>query len=72
VNALASGRQTMVGVNNYPNTNDKTPDEPPPSVLAGDPFPQIRLAEPFEKIRERTLNHAEDKLGISPIPEDRP
>lgn len=53
--AVSSRRRAMVGVNNYPNVTAKAP-EAPPNAEAG-PFPQFRLAEPFERIRERTERH---------------
>ena len=45
---LATRRRTMVGVNGYPNATDHLESSPP----AGN-----RLAEPFEKIRLRTVRH---------------
>jgi methylmalonyl-CoA mutase len=48
--AVSGRRRTLVGVNNYPNVNEKTPSAEAPGG--------IRLAEPFEKIRERTARHA--------------
>jgi len=48
----------LVGVNNYPNVNEKTPEAEAPPAFAHDAFPMLRLAEPFEKIRERTARHA--------------
>jgi len=54
--AAASRRTTLVGANNYPDLKEKTSAVEPP---AGDgPFPAFRLAEPFEKIRRRTEQHA--------------
>ncbi len=48
--AVSSRRRTLVGVNNYPNLNEKTSEcEAPPG---------LRLAELFEKIRARTARHA--------------
>jgi methylmalonyl-CoA mutase len=57
--AVSSRRKALVGVNNYPDLGGK-----PVAIMSdtetGDaPFPQFRLAEPFEKIRERTERHAE-------------
>jgi len=49
--ALATRRKTMVGVNNYPNVNDQFVE------LSAAPSSETRLAEPFEKIRERTAQH---------------
>jgi methylmalonyl-CoA mutase len=51
--AVNSRRRTLVGVNNYPNLSEKTPEfEAPASDLGR------RLAEPFEKIRARTTQIA--------------
>jgi methylmalonyl-CoA mutase len=56
--AYSNRRRALVGVNNYPNVKEKTPGaEPPPPELAS-PLPQVRVAEPFEKIRRRTTEHA--------------
>ncbi len=56
--ALSSRRRALVGVNNYPTTMEKAPEvEPPPPEAS--PLPQRRLAEPFERIRLRTVAHAE-------------
>jgi methylmalonyl-CoA mutase len=58
--AVAARRKVLVGVNNYPDLNGK------PLAIESDPqtdtapFPQFRLAEPFEKIRERTARHARE------------
>ena len=61
--AIASRRRTLVGVNNYPNVKDKQGAATMPAALPDDPFPQIRAAEPFEAIRERTNLHAEQTGG---------
>ncbi len=55
--AYSARRRALVGVNNYPNVGEKTPeaDCPAPEASA---LPQVRLAEPYEKIRERTNEHA--------------
>jgi methylmalonyl-CoA mutase len=50
--AVSSRRRTLVGVNNYPNVKEKTPEFTAPEALG------IRMAEPFERIRERTARHA--------------
>jgi methylmalonyl-CoA mutase len=56
--AVSSRRRTLVGVNNFPNLQEKAPEaEAPRSDFAPD-FPPIRLAEPFERIRRRTASHA--------------
>jgi methylmalonyl-CoA mutase len=54
--AVSSRRRAMVGVNNYPDLNGK-PLEPAPAAETAASFPQFRLAEPFERIRERTARH---------------
>jgi methylmalonyl-CoA mutase len=54
--AVSSRRRTLVGVNNYPDLNEKTTDAVPPGSPE-DAAP--RLAVPFEKIRQRTARHAE-------------
>ncbi|HEY2017009.1 MAG TPA: methylmalonyl-CoA mutase family protein [Bryobacteraceae bacterium] len=56
--AVSSRRRTLVGVNNYPNLNEKTPEATALPEFADAAFPALRLAEPFEKIRERTARHA--------------
>ena len=56
--ALSSRRRSMVGVNNFPNTAEKTSDVQAPPPLPNDPFPQTRLAEPFEEVRKRSAAHA--------------
>jgi len=55
--AAATRRRTLVGVNNYPDPNEKTSDVVPPGEGEEAPFPAFRLAEPFEKIRQRTTRH---------------
>jgi methylmalonyl-CoA mutase len=56
--AYSVRRRALVGVNNYPNVTEKTPGAELPEAEAGSPLPQVRLAEPFEKIRRRTTEHA--------------
>jgi methylmalonyl-CoA mutase len=56
--AVSSRRRAMVGVNNYPDLNAKALEVPPEPETGAAPFPQFRLAQPFEKIRERTEQHA--------------
>ena len=56
--AISSRRRTLVGVNNYPNLNEKTPETEGMPALEHDAFPALRLAEPFERIRKRTAQHA--------------
>ncbi|HEX3748421.1 MAG TPA: methylmalonyl-CoA mutase family protein [Bryobacteraceae bacterium] len=48
--AYSSRRRVLVGVNNYPNLMEKAP--------AGNPDGAMRIAEPFEAIRQRTNDHA--------------
>lgn len=57
--AVSSRRRTLVGVNNYPNVAEKTPEfaAPKPGDSA---LPQTRMAEPFERIRQRTARHAQE------------
>jgi methylmalonyl-CoA mutase len=55
--ALSSRRRSLVGVNNYPDLTEKTPGADSPAGLSS-PLPQCRIAEPFEKIRQRTIEHA--------------
>jgi len=56
--AISSRRKAMVGVNNYPDLNGKPLEAVPAPDTTAAPFPQFRLAEPFEKIRERSAAHA--------------
>jgi len=49
--AISSRRKTLVGVNNYPNLMEIESDMPTPAD-------SLRLAEPFEKIRQRTIDNA--------------
>jgi methylmalonyl-CoA mutase len=56
--AVSSRRRALVGVNNYPDLNGKAIETEPRPVAGDAPFPQFRLAEPFEKIRKRTETHA--------------
>ena len=55
--AVSSRRRTLVGVNNYPNLNEKTPEAVDLPPLESDAYPLLRLAAPFEEIRERTERH---------------
>jgi methylmalonyl-CoA mutase len=48
--AVSSRRKTLVGVNNYPDLEEKTAEAAAPA--------DHRLAVPFERIRERTARHA--------------
>jgi methylmalonyl-CoA mutase len=56
--AIALRRRTLVGVNNFPDLVEKTPEAEALVPESGDPFRAFRLAEPFERIRERTERHA--------------
>jgi methylmalonyl-CoA mutase len=56
--AVALRRRTLVGVNNYPNLSEKAPEVQRPAIQPQDTWPESRLAEPFEEIRERTTRHA--------------
>ena len=54
--ALSGRRRALVGVNNYPDLTEEAPEvQPPPPEKS--PLPQARLAEPFERIRLRTVAH---------------
>jgi methylmalonyl-CoA mutase len=55
--AYSSRRRALVGVNNYPNVTEKAA-EGLPAAGNGSPLPQVRVAEPFEKIRQRTTQYA--------------
>jgi methylmalonyl-CoA mutase len=55
--AVSSRRRAMVGVNSYPDLTGKAPEAAPGAETDSAPFPQFRLAEPFEKIRGRTARH---------------
>jgi methylmalonyl-CoA mutase len=55
--ALSSRRRALVGVNNYPGPIEPAPEDAPAPAKAG-PVRQARLAEPFERLRLRTLEHA--------------
>jgi len=63
--AVSSRRRTLVGVNNYPDLNGKALESVRGPASGPSPFPQFRLAEPFEKIRERTERHVR-KTGHVP------
>jgi methylmalonyl-CoA mutase len=63
--AYSSRRRALVGVNNYPNLMEQAPEAGLDRLglsRASDesalPFPQPRLAEPFEAVRLRTVAHA--------------
>ncbi len=52
-------KRALVGVNNFPNLTEKEPEAEAAQPEAGSPLPQVRVAEPFEKIRQRTTAHAQ-------------
>ncbi len=54
--AMSSRRRVLVGVNNYPDLTEKKPETE--TLPQPGPLPQYRIAEPFEKIRQRTIEHA--------------
>jgi methylmalonyl-CoA mutase len=56
--AYSGRRRALVGVNNYPNVTEKTPDAEIPAAEAAGGLPQVRVAAPYEKIRRRTTEHA--------------
>jgi len=56
--AVSSRRRTLVGVNNFPNVNEKTPECEAPLPAADSAFASVRLAEPFERIRRRSTAYA--------------
>jgi methylmalonyl-CoA mutase len=64
--AVSSRRRTLVGVNNYPNVDEKTPDAVAPPKL-GSSLPEVRMAEPFEKLRERTARYAAETGGYPKV-----
>jgi methylmalonyl-CoA mutase len=55
--AISSRRRALVGVNNYPDLTEKKSETGAPAALKSS-LPQYRIAEPFEKIRQRTAEHA--------------
>ena len=57
--AYSARRRALVGVNNFPDVTEKTPEGEVPAAETGSPLPQVRVAEPFEKIRRRTTEHAQ-------------
>jgi methylmalonyl-CoA mutase len=58
--AISSRRKALVGVNNYPDLNEKALEIDHQSATGAAPFPLFRLAEPFEKIRRRMVRHARE------------
>jgi len=50
--AFSSRRRSLVGINNYPNLMEKTPEFTVPDGA-------LRIAAPFEAIRRRTNDHAQ-------------
>jgi methylmalonyl-CoA mutase len=57
--AYSARRRALVGVNNFPDVTEKTPEGEIPAAEPGSPLPQVRVAEPFEAIRRRTTEHAQ-------------
>jgi methylmalonyl-CoA mutase len=55
--AVARRRRTLVGVNRYPGPNEEQLESVRPPE-ENTPFPASRLAEPFERIRQRTQRDA--------------
>ena len=45
-------------MNNYPDLTEKTPEAELPEIETASPLPRVRIAEPFEEIRQRTTEHA--------------
>ncbi|MDI9611492.1 MAG: methylmalonyl-CoA mutase family protein [Acidobacteriota bacterium] len=56
--AFSSRRRSLVGVNNYPNLTEKEAPDTLPAAETTAPLPAVRVAEPFEAIRRRTIEHA--------------
>jgi methylmalonyl-CoA mutase len=54
---FSNRRRALVGVNNFPNLMESVGDGDAPAPWGGS-LPQYRIAEPFEKIRQRTIEHA--------------
>jgi methylmalonyl-CoA mutase len=63
--AVSLRRKTLVGVNNDPNLKEKSAAAALPSPEQS-PSPVFRLAEAFERIRERTARHAKE-TGRFPV-----
>jgi methylmalonyl-CoA mutase len=61
---FSNRRRTLVGVNNYPNLMESEPGAPAPASCGLD-LPQHRIAEPFEKMRQQTIEQAHT-LGRNP------
>jgi methylmalonyl-CoA mutase len=57
--AYSTRKRALVGVNNYPDVTEKSPEGAMPAAESGSPLPQVRVAEPFEAIRRRTTVHAQ-------------
>jgi methylmalonyl-CoA mutase len=55
--AMSSRRRVLVGINNYPDLTEKQSEATALPQLSSS-LPQCRIAEPFEKIRQRTIEHA--------------
>jgi methylmalonyl-CoA mutase len=55
--AVSSRRRTLVGVNNYPDLGERAASAAPVAEASDGPVPIWRMAEPFERIRQRTERH---------------
>lgn len=55
--AVSTRRRILVGVNSYPNLKEKSAGTNPPAPDPASPFAPYRLAEAFERIRQRTERH---------------
>jgi methylmalonyl-CoA mutase len=64
--AVAGRRRTIVGANKYPDLKGKFEQVAVPSEPVPPPFAPFRLAEPFEKIRERTEQYVK-RTGKRPL-----
>jgi methylmalonyl-CoA mutase len=56
--AYSARRRALVGVNNYPSVAEKVPEAELPAPETATSLPQVRIAEPFERVRRRTAEHA--------------
>jgi len=56
--AYSARQRTLVGVNNFPNLLEREPAAQAPQPEPDGTLPPVRVAEPFEKIRQRTAAHA--------------
>jgi methylmalonyl-CoA mutase len=56
--AISNRHRSLVGVNNYPNLGERPSHTIAPSTDLNSSLPQYRVAEPFERMRQRTMDHA--------------